>query len=75
MPDSDIREIAAKLTMPVWFAWAKGDKLVALSRSQAAIDATQTAKLTTFRGGHAAFLERPKPFARGFAKFAASLAP
>ncbi len=72
-PEADIRSMAAALTVPVWFAWAKGDKLVALSRSKPAIDAVPGAVLTTFRGGHAAFLERPKKFARAFRTFAAPL--
>lgn len=72
-PDADIRHVALSLKMPVWFAWAKGDKLVSLKRSRATIDEMPNAQLTTFRGGHAAFLEQPKKFAKAFRKFAEQL--
>ncbi|MEP0068866.1 alpha/beta hydrolase [Pyruvatibacter sp.] len=74
-PDADIRGVALSLQVPIWFAWAKGDKFVSLKRSRATIDKMPTAQLTTFRGGHAAFLERPKRFAKAFCKFADQLPP
>lgn len=71
-PDADIRALAAGLEVPVWFAWAKGDKVIPLARCRPAIDAMKAASVTTFPGGHAAFLEQPAAFAEGFARFAAA---
>lgn len=73
MPDADLRADAARITLPVWFAWAKKDKLIQLKACRPAIDAMPHATLTVFRAGHAAFLEQPKRFAKGFRKFAATL--
>lgn len=74
-PEADIRSQALELAMPVWFAWAKGDKLVALKRCRPTITAVPTATLTLFRGGHAAFLEQPRRFAKAVRKFASALPP
>jgi pimeloyl-ACP methyl ester carboxylesterase len=72
-PEADIRKTAAALDAPVWVAWAAGDKVIPLSRCLAAIKSMKKARLTKFGGGHAAFLERPKPFARAFKRFAKTL--
>jgi pimeloyl-ACP methyl ester carboxylesterase len=68
--DADIRDLAAGLTVPVWFAWAKGDKIAQFGRSEPAIRAMTTATVTLYPGGHAAFLEQPAAFIEGFTRFA-----
>ncbi len=72
-PEADIRDLAAGLAIPVWFAWAKGDKVIPLGRCRPAIQAMKTATLTQFAGGHAAFLEQPEAFIAGFEAFVAGL--
>ena len=72
-PEADIRATAASLDMPIWIAWAKGDRVIPLRYALPAIAQMKHARLTRFRGGHAAFLERPKHFTREFLKFAESL--
>ncbi|MBI1213653.1 MAG: alpha/beta fold hydrolase [Alphaproteobacteria bacterium] len=73
LPEADMRDLAVALDMPVWFAWAKSDRVIPLSYAKPVIAKMKRARLTRFRGGHAAFLERPKQFNREFLKFAASL--
>lgn len=72
-PEADIRDIAVSLDIPVWFAWSKSDRIIPLRHAIPTIARIKHARLTRFRGGHAAFLERPKQFSREFAKFARSL--
>jgi 4,5:9,10-diseco-3-hydroxy-5,9,17-trioxoandrosta-1(10),2-diene-4-oate hydrolase len=72
-PEADLRRTAAALDVPVWVAWATGDKVIPLSRCLAAIQSMKSARLTKFGGGHAAFLERPRPFSRAFKRFARAL--
>lgn len=72
-PSADLRKVAAALDAPVWVAWATGDKVIPLSRCLPAIQFMKNARMTKFGGGHAAFLERPRPFARAFRRFARSL--
>ena len=72
-PEADIRSLALTLDVPIWFAWATGDKLIQLKACQPTISKMKRAKLTKFGGGHAAFLERPAAFVRAFKKFAATL--
>jgi pimeloyl-ACP methyl ester carboxylesterase len=72
-PTADIRAIAQGLDVPVWFAWARDDRVIPLSRCQPAIAGMKRATVTVFPGGHAAFLEQPDDFAAGFAAFADAL--
>lgn len=72
-PEADIRTLVTTIEVPVWFAWAKGDRIVSLKQSRPAIDAMKDARVTTFGGGHAPFLEQPKAFAKAFVKFANAL--
>ncbi len=72
-PEADIRGLAADLTIPVWFAWARNDRVLPLGRCRPAIEAMKNASLTLFSGGHAAFLEQPGAFQAGFAAFVARL--
>ena len=63
------------LEVPVWLAWATGDKVIPLRQCMPAIRRMRQASLTCFGGGHAAFLERPREFAEGLVKFCAGLSP
>ena len=58
---------------PLWFAWAKSDRVIPLRYALPAIAQVKHARVTRFRGGHAAFLERPRQFTREFLKFTQSL--
>jgi 4,5:9,10-diseco-3-hydroxy-5,9,17-trioxoandrosta-1(10),2-diene-4-oate hydrolase len=71
--EADLRAVSAALDVPIWVAWATGDKVIALKRCLPAIQAMKNARLATFGGGHAAFLERPKAFASAFRRFAKTL--
>jgi len=70
-PEADIRELAAGLTVPVWFAWARSDRVIPLSLCRPAIRAMRHATVTEFAGGHAPFLEQPDAFIAGFEQFVA----
>jgi len=74
-PDADIRHIATSLDIPVWFAWARKDRVIPLSACLPCIRQMKHASLTAFEAGHAAFLEQPDAFVREFQKFADSLSP
>ena len=68
-PQADIRALAAALDIPIWIAWAKQDRVIPLARCRAAIKTLRQATVTTFSGGHAAFLEQPARFVEGFDRF------
>ena len=68
-PDADLSEKASALKVPVLFAWAKQDQIVAWSRSRPAVLAIPGAQVQMFHGGHAAFLEDPEAFSRAFLEF------
>jgi 4,5:9,10-diseco-3-hydroxy-5,9,17-trioxoandrosta-1(10),2-diene-4-oate hydrolase len=74
-PTADLRGPAQALDAPVWVAWATGDRVIPLQRCLPTIKAMRNARLSKFGGGHAAFLESPKQFAREFKRFAAVLSP
>jgi 4,5:9,10-diseco-3-hydroxy-5,9,17-trioxoandrosta-1(10),2-diene-4-oate hydrolase len=69
-PEADLRAVAASLDVPVWVAWASGDWIIQLSACLPAIKRLKRGTLTRFGGGHAAFLERPRAFAKAFLSFA-----
>lgn len=71
-PQADIRALAAALDIPIWIAWAKQDRVIPLARCRAAIKTLRQATVTTFSGGHAAFLEQPARFVEGFDRFLAT---
>ncbi|MGA0603048.1 alpha/beta fold hydrolase [Caulobacter sp. KR2-114] len=73
-PQADIRAVLAGLQVPVWAAWAAQERIVPLVRCRAALE-TAGAEISSFRGGHAAFLEQPDAFAEGFADFVRRRAP
>jgi 4,5:9,10-diseco-3-hydroxy-5,9,17-trioxoandrosta-1(10),2-diene-4-oate hydrolase len=72
-PQADIRSLAPKVACPVWIAWAKDDQIIAWSRCKAVAQNFSNVKVEMFEGGHAAFLEDPDNFARGFLVFADGL--
>ena len=72
-PEADIRALAAELEPPVWFAWARGDKVAPLSFCRPAIRKMRHAHLSEFDAGHAAFLEQPQAFLTGFQNFVSGL--
>lgn len=71
--DADLSSQAAAVTVPVWVAWARRDRVIPLSRCRDSIARFPDARLTLFDGGHTAFLEDPDAFADAFAAFAADL--
>lgn len=73
-PREDLREKLAQLDCPILFAWARGDRIVALSGCRAAIASARQGALETFAGGHSPFLEDPERFAESLLRFADSLA-
>jgi len=72
--DADIRGLAPRVSCPVLFTWAEGDRINQLARCRAAIGAFPNATLETFPGGHAAFLEVPDAFEASIDRFLARLA-
>jgi 4,5:9,10-diseco-3-hydroxy-5,9,17-trioxoandrosta-1(10),2-diene-4-oate hydrolase len=68
-PEADIRNLATSLEVPVWFAWARKDKVIPLSACMPCIRQMKNAYVTKFSAGHAAFLEQPEEFAHEFRKF------
>ena len=68
-PEADQIAELQGLGLPVWAAWARDDRVIPLAFVRAALEATPGAEITTFRAGHAAFLEQPDAFARGFIDF------
>jgi len=73
-PDADVGPLLNTLGIPVWAAWGTDDRVIPLGFCRAALDATPGARVTTFKAGHAAFLEQPDAFAEAFLAFADALA-
>lgn len=71
--DADLRELAQSLSAPVWFAWARQDRVIPLSMCMPCIRKMKHAQLTQFDGGHTAFLEQPAAFVAGFKAFMTTL--
>jgi pimeloyl-ACP methyl ester carboxylesterase len=67
--EADLRRQLLGLKVPVLFAWAMQDRLNRFKAVAPVIAKTKDAKLVKFKGGHAAFLERPEEFAREFSNF------
>jgi pimeloyl-ACP methyl ester carboxylesterase len=72
-PDADLRGLAPRVTCPVLFTWARGDRINRLKRCQPAIERFPSARVETFRGGHAAFLEDPDAFTMSLERFLCQL--
>jgi 4,5:9,10-diseco-3-hydroxy-5,9,17-trioxoandrosta-1(10),2-diene-4-oate hydrolase len=73
--DADLTDLTARISVPVWLAWARGDQFVSWARAKAAASRLPCHRLTLFPGGHAAFLEAPDAFAAGFLAYADELRP
>lgn len=71
--EADLRSLAQSLSVPVWFAWAKQDRVIPLSLCMPCIRQMPKAYVTRYPGGHAAFLEQPEAFIEGLDAFVASL--
>lgn len=74
-PASDLRVTASRITAPVLVTWATGDPLNRLAFNRAGIRQFPNARLETFPGGHAPFLESPDAFVELFDAFMAALPP
>jgi 4,5:9,10-diseco-3-hydroxy-5,9,17-trioxoandrosta-1(10),2-diene-4-oate hydrolase len=72
-PEADLRSVAQSLDIPVWFAWAKQDRVIPLSLCMPFIRKMKNARVTLFKGGHAAFLEQPREFIDAFLSFTSAL--
>jgi pimeloyl-ACP methyl ester carboxylesterase len=57
-----LRHLAPEVTCPILFAWAKGDRYIAWSRSKRAALKFPNRQVRFFDGGHSAFLEAPSAF-------------
>lgn len=73
-PEADLRAVLESLRMPVWFAWAKRDRIIPYARVKPCMARVAQAQVSLFDAGHAAFLECPEAFAQGFERFTAELA-
>lgn len=72
-PQADLRALASSLEVPIWCAWARSDRVIPLLLCRPAIRRMKNAALSTFGGGHSAFLERPAEFVAAFDAFASRL--
>ncbi|HVP28288.1 MAG TPA: alpha/beta hydrolase [Myxococcota bacterium] len=68
-PEADQRSLAPQVGCPVLVAWASRDRFIQLRRSRPAIACFRDARLVTFDGGHAPFLEAPDAFAGTLGRF------
>lgn len=71
--DADLSGRVSSLSLPVLFAWAKSDQIVAWSRSKRAVETIPHAKVEFFKGSHAAFLEDPLAFQNTLLAFLGAL--
>lgn len=71
--DADLRAIAQALDVPVWFAWARQDRVIPLNLCMPCIRQMKQAEVTHYAGGHSAFLEQPDKFLEGFNAFTGAL--
>jgi pimeloyl-ACP methyl ester carboxylesterase len=70
LPEADLRALVPRVSCPVLIAWAKSDRVIPWSLNRKAAREFPLFRAILFRGGHAAFLEDPKRFARAFRQFA-----
>lgn len=71
--EADLRQLAQSLVIPVWFAWARQDRVIPLGLCMPCIRRMPTARVTQYAGGHTAFLEQPQAFVEGFNAFVKEL--
>ncbi len=72
-PAADMRRLAAALEVPVWVAWSRSDRVIPLWLCRAAISRIPNVRLSTFKGGHTAFLEQPESFIAALLPFLQAL--
>jgi 4,5:9,10-diseco-3-hydroxy-5,9,17-trioxoandrosta-1(10),2-diene-4-oate hydrolase len=70
----DLSEILPRIACPVLVTWSTGDRLNPLRANRPGIARLTDARLVTFAGGHAPFLEVPQAFDAAFARFVDGLA-
>ena len=76
VPSADLRAVAASLTVPVWVAWARSDRVIPLWMCRPALRRLRRlTRISTYACGHSAFLEQPDAFAQDFCAFADGLQP
>lgn len=68
-PDSDLRAVIRGLQLPIFMAWARGDKVNRLKLNLPTIRALKRVDVKTYPAGHIAFLECPEEFERDFQEF------
>ncbi|MBI3677452.1 MAG: hypothetical protein HY243_12640 [Proteobacteria bacterium] len=56
----------------MFIAWARSDRVIPWSVCRKAARRFPVRHIQLFRGGHAAFLENPKDFAKSFRRFVAN---
>jgi 4,5:9,10-diseco-3-hydroxy-5,9,17-trioxoandrosta-1(10),2-diene-4-oate hydrolase len=61
-PEASLEAIIPRVTMPVFFAWAREDHLIRWSRNEDAVRRFPAGEVVFFDGGHSPFLETPGPF-------------
>lgn len=71
--DDGLQPLLPSLRLPVLVTWSRGDPVNPLWVNRAAIRLLPDARLQTFAGGHAPFLETPDAFDAAFADFVAEL--
>jgi 4,5:9,10-diseco-3-hydroxy-5,9,17-trioxoandrosta-1(10),2-diene-4-oate hydrolase len=72
-PDADLRDVVTRLDVPIFIAWAQGDRLIPLARCRPTIERLAGARISLFDARHTPFLEQAEAFAHEFASFAAAL--
>lgn len=70
----DLSDVVPHIACPTLITWSLGDALNPLSFNRAGIARIPQARLETFIGGHAPFLECPPAFDAAFNRFLAALA-
>ena len=71
---ADLRTHVRELACPVLVAWAKSDRINQFKRNLPAIRSIPNARVETFPGGHAPFLECPEKFMPSLASFLSEVA-
>jgi len=72
-PDDDLSASLERISCPVLVTWSVGDRLNPLAFNRPGIGRLPKARLETFRGGHAPFLECPEEFDAAFERFVQGL--
>ena len=68
-PEADLCTLVPRISVPVWLAWAKDDRISSWSAAEPAAKRFPVHEVTLFAGGHSPFLEDPDRFAQGLREF------